>query len=141
MKTYFTCLKFLMLIYLWTSMLINWPFWSWRQYLFFWILSLKTMLKKLYFSYKIYINIFQQQINIFSNSYFFFYVRDFCRQDDSCDYYFSVDADVVLTNPRTLKILIEQNRYHIKFNHSLFGKWSFSSSVWTYCNDICGMNK
>uniref|UniRef100_G1NUP6 PLOD1-3-like GT domain-containing protein n=1 Tax=Myotis lucifugus TaxID=59463 RepID=G1NUP6_MYOLU len=35
---------------------------------------------------------------------------DFCRQDDSCDYYFSVDADVVLTNPRTLKILIEQNR-------------------------------
>lgn len=35
---------------------------------------------------------------------------DFCRQDEKCDYYFSVDADVVLTNPRTLKILIEQNR-------------------------------
>ncbi|KAK2090463.1 Procollagen-lysine,2-oxoglutarate 5-dioxygenase 2 [Saguinus oedipus] len=35
---------------------------------------------------------------------------DFCRQDENCDYYFSVDADVVLTNPRTLKILIEQNR-------------------------------
>ncbi|XP_019487107.1 PREDICTED: procollagen-lysine,2-oxoglutarate 5-dioxygenase 2 [Hipposideros armiger] len=35
---------------------------------------------------------------------------DFCRQDKNCDYYFSVDADVVLTNPRTLKILIEQNR-------------------------------
>ncbi|XP_045395364.1 procollagen-lysine,2-oxoglutarate 5-dioxygenase 2 isoform X3 [Lemur catta] len=35
---------------------------------------------------------------------------DFCRQDEKCDYYFSVDSDVVLTNPRTLKILIEQNR-------------------------------
>ncbi|KAB1283639.1 Procollagen-lysine; 2-oxoglutarate 5-dioxygenase 2 [Camelus dromedarius] len=35
---------------------------------------------------------------------------DFCRQDANCDYYFNVDADVVLTNPRTLKILIEQNR-------------------------------
>nr|KAF6475682.1 procollagen-lysine,2-oxoglutarate 5-dioxygenase 2 [Rousettus aegyptiacus] len=35
---------------------------------------------------------------------------DFCRQDKNCDYYFSVDADVILTNPRTLKILIEQNR-------------------------------
>lgn len=35
---------------------------------------------------------------------------DFCRQDENCEYYFSVDADVVLTNPRTLKILIEQNR-------------------------------
>ncbi|EPY87143.1 procollagen-lysine,2-oxoglutarate 5-dioxygenase 2 precursor [Camelus ferus] len=30
--------------------------------------------------------------------------------DANCDYYFNVDADVVLTNPRTLKILIEQNR-------------------------------
>lgn len=38
-------------------------------------------------------------------------IRDFCRQDEKCDYYFSVDSDVVLTNPRTLKLLIEQNRY------------------------------
>ncbi|XP_039616486.1 procollagen-lysine,2-oxoglutarate 5-dioxygenase 2 isoform X2 [Polypterus senegalus] len=35
---------------------------------------------------------------------------DLCRQDESCDYYFSIDADVVLTNPKTLKLLIEQNR-------------------------------
>uniref|UniRef100_A0A8C2TMF7 procollagen-lysine 5-dioxygenase n=1 Tax=Coturnix japonica TaxID=93934 RepID=A0A8C2TMF7_COTJA len=35
---------------------------------------------------------------------------DLCRQDDACEYYFSIDADVVLTNPKTLKILIEQNR-------------------------------
>uniref|UniRef100_A0A5F8GCT7 procollagen-lysine 5-dioxygenase n=1 Tax=Monodelphis domestica TaxID=13616 RepID=A0A5F8GCT7_MONDO len=35
---------------------------------------------------------------------------DLCRQDGQCDYYFSLDADVVLTNPKTLKILIEQNR-------------------------------
>ncbi|XP_068136862.1 procollagen-lysine,2-oxoglutarate 5-dioxygenase 2 isoform X2 [Hyperolius riggenbachi] len=33
-----------------------------------------------------------------------------CRQDEHCDYYFSIDADVVLTNPKTLKLLIEQNR-------------------------------
>lgn len=36
--------------------------------------------------------------------------RDLCRQDEACEYYFSIDADVVLTNPKTLKILIEQNR-------------------------------
>ncbi|KAM6414638.1 procollagen-lysine,2-oxoglutarate 5-dioxygenase 2 isoform 2-T2 [Rhynochetos jubatus] len=35
---------------------------------------------------------------------------DLCRQDKTCEYYFSVDADVVLTNPKTLRILIEQNR-------------------------------
>ncbi|XP_044146142.1 procollagen-lysine,2-oxoglutarate 5-dioxygenase 2 isoform X2 [Bufo gargarizans] len=35
---------------------------------------------------------------------------DICRQDKQCDYYFSLDADVVLTNPKTLKLLIEQNR-------------------------------
>ncbi|KAG8445321.1 hypothetical protein GDO86_010202 [Hymenochirus boettgeri] len=35
---------------------------------------------------------------------------DICRQDKECDYYFSIDADVMLTNPQTLKILIEQNR-------------------------------
>ncbi|KAM8952712.1 procollagen-lysine,2-oxoglutarate 5-dioxygenase 2 [Pelodytes ibericus] len=35
---------------------------------------------------------------------------DLCRQNQECDYYFSIDADVVLTNPSTLKLLIEQNR-------------------------------
>ncbi|CAI9614095.1 unnamed protein product [Staurois parvus] len=35
---------------------------------------------------------------------------DICRQDEHCDYYFSIDADVVLTNPKALKLLIEQNR-------------------------------
>ncbi|KAM5163708.1 procollagen-lysine,2-oxoglutarate 5-dioxygenase 2 isoform 2-T2 [Mantella aurantiaca] len=35
---------------------------------------------------------------------------DICRQDNQCDYYFSIDADVAVTNPKTLKILIEQNR-------------------------------
>uniref|UniRef100_A0A671QBR3 procollagen-lysine 5-dioxygenase n=1 Tax=Sinocyclocheilus anshuiensis TaxID=1608454 RepID=A0A671QBR3_9TELE len=33
-----------------------------------------------------------------------------CRKDLSCDYYFSIDADVMLTNRQTLKLLIEQNR-------------------------------
>lgn len=32
-----------------------------------------------------------------------------CRQDQSCDYFFSVDVDVVLKNESTLKILIEHN--------------------------------
>ncbi|KAL9845238.1 procollagen-lysine,2-oxoglutarate 5-dioxygenase 2 isoform 2-T2 [Geothlypis trichas] len=35
---------------------------------------------------------------------------DLCRQDKTCEYYLSIDADVVLTNPKTLRILIEQNR-------------------------------
>lgn len=35
--------------------------------------------------------------------------RDMCRQDQSCDYFFSVDVDVVLKNESTLKILIEHN--------------------------------
>lgn len=39
-----------------------------------------------------------------------FFYRDVCRQDEQCDYYFSIDADVVVMNPKTLRILIEQNR-------------------------------
>uniref|UniRef100_A0A3B3XZK3 procollagen-lysine 5-dioxygenase n=1 Tax=Poecilia mexicana TaxID=48701 RepID=A0A3B3XZK3_9TELE len=35
---------------------------------------------------------------------------DLCRKDSSCDYYFSIDSDVMLTNRQTLKLLIEQNR-------------------------------
>uniref|UniRef100_A0A672KA20 Procollagen-lysine,2-oxoglutarate 5-dioxygenase 2 n=1 Tax=Sinocyclocheilus grahami TaxID=75366 RepID=A0A672KA20_SINGR len=35
---------------------------------------------------------------------------DLCRKDLSCDYYFSIDADVMLTNRQTIKLLIEQNR-------------------------------
>lgn len=35
--------------------------------------------------------------------------RDMCRQDQTCDYFFSVDVDVVLKNESTLKILFEHN--------------------------------
>uniref|UniRef100_A0AAQ4PNH5 Procollagen-lysine, 2-oxoglutarate 5-dioxygenase 2 n=1 Tax=Gasterosteus aculeatus aculeatus TaxID=481459 RepID=A0AAQ4PNH5_GASAC len=35
---------------------------------------------------------------------------DLCRKDAACDYYFSLDSDVMLTNRQTLKLLIEQNR-------------------------------
>ncbi|XP_044855947.1 multifunctional procollagen lysine hydroxylase and glycosyltransferase LH3 isoform X2 [Mauremys mutica] len=35
---------------------------------------------------------------------------DLCRQDPDCDYYFSLDADVALTNPGTLRALIRRNR-------------------------------
>jgi len=34
----------------------------------------------------------------------------YCKQIH-CDYYFSVDADVTLNNPKTLQLLIQQNRY------------------------------
>uniref|UniRef100_A0A4W5LHK1 Procollagen-lysine, 2-oxoglutarate 5-dioxygenase 2 n=1 Tax=Hucho hucho TaxID=62062 RepID=A0A4W5LHK1_9TELE len=33
-----------------------------------------------------------------------------CRKDPGCDFYLSMDSDVMLTNRQTLKILIEQNR-------------------------------
>lgn len=36
--------------------------------------------------------------------------RDSCRQNPECEFYFSLDADAVLTNPETLRVLIEQNR-------------------------------
>lgn len=36
--------------------------------------------------------------------------RDLCRQDPGCTYYFSVDADVALTEPQILRLLIEQNK-------------------------------
>ncbi|XP_033964506.1 procollagen-lysine,2-oxoglutarate 5-dioxygenase 2 isoform X2 [Pseudochaenichthys georgianus] len=35
---------------------------------------------------------------------------DICRQDVTCDFYFSMDSDVMLTNRQTLKLLVEQNR-------------------------------
>uniref|UniRef100_H2V8M9 procollagen-lysine 5-dioxygenase n=1 Tax=Takifugu rubripes TaxID=31033 RepID=H2V8M9_TAKRU len=35
---------------------------------------------------------------------------DLCRKDAACDFYFSVDSDVMLTNSQTLKLLVEQNR-------------------------------
>uniref|UniRef100_A0A6I8NJN9 Procollagen-lysine,2-oxoglutarate 5-dioxygenase 1 n=1 Tax=Ornithorhynchus anatinus TaxID=9258 RepID=A0A6I8NJN9_ORNAN len=35
---------------------------------------------------------------------------DLCRKDRDCTYYFSVDADVALKNPETLRLLIEQNK-------------------------------
>uniref|UniRef100_A0A7N6BWI4 Procollagen-lysine,2-oxoglutarate 5-dioxygenase 1 n=1 Tax=Anabas testudineus TaxID=64144 RepID=A0A7N6BWI4_ANATE len=34
---------------------------------------------------------------------------DMCRKDEDCDYFFSLDIEVVLKNENTLKILIEQN--------------------------------
>uniref|UniRef100_A0A8C0EB18 Procollagen-lysine,2-oxoglutarate 5-dioxygenase 1 n=1 Tax=Bubo bubo TaxID=30461 RepID=A0A8C0EB18_BUBBB len=35
---------------------------------------------------------------------------DLCRKDPDCDYYFSLDAEIVLKNTETLRILIEQNK-------------------------------
>ncbi|CAN0422230.1 unnamed protein product [Lampetra fluviatilis] len=50
---------------------------------------------------------------------------DLCRQDKACDFYMSIDSDVVLTNQQTLKILIQQNRGVIAPMVSRHGKlWS-----------------
>lgn len=37
-----------------------------------------------------------------------------CKKDPKCDYFFSIDSDVALTNPETLRILIEENKYVLK---------------------------
>lgn len=42
--------------------------------------------------------------------FFILLFRDLCRKDATCDYYFSIDSDVMLTNRQTVKLLIEQNR-------------------------------
>ncbi|KAG9269442.1 procollagen-lysine,2-oxoglutarate 5-dioxygenase 3-like [Astyanax mexicanus] len=48
-----------------------------------------------------------------------------CRKDPSCGYYFSIDSDVALTNPDTLRILIEENKSVIAPMLSRHGKlWS-----------------
>ncbi|KAJ8338131.1 hypothetical protein SKAU_G00370970 [Synaphobranchus kaupii] len=50
---------------------------------------------------------------------------DSCRQDLKCDYYFSIDADVAVTNPDILRILIEENKPVIAPMLSRHGKlWS-----------------
>ncbi|PNJ85608.1 PLOD3 isoform 9, partial [Pongo abelii] len=50
---------------------------------------------------------------------------DLCRQDPECEFYFSLDADTVLTNLQTLRILIEENRKVIAPMLSRHGKlWS-----------------
>lgn len=33
-----------------------------------------------------------------------------CKKDPECEFYFSMDSDVALTNPDTLRILIEENK-------------------------------
>ncbi|XP_053715986.1 multifunctional procollagen lysine hydroxylase and glycosyltransferase LH3 [Synchiropus splendidus] len=48
-----------------------------------------------------------------------------CKKDPQCDYYFSMDSDVALTNPDTLRILIEENKSVIAPMLSKHGKlWS-----------------
>ncbi|XP_015680219.1 procollagen-lysine,2-oxoglutarate 5-dioxygenase 1, partial [Protobothrops mucrosquamatus] len=48
-----------------------------------------------------------------------------CKQNPACEYYFSLDAEVVLKNPDTLQILMEQNKFVIAPLVSRMGKlWS-----------------
>uniref|UniRef100_A0A8C8RQX8 Procollagen-lysine,2-oxoglutarate 5-dioxygenase 1 n=1 Tax=Pelusios castaneus TaxID=367368 RepID=A0A8C8RQX8_9SAUR len=50
---------------------------------------------------------------------------DMCRQDPDCEYYFSLDAEVVLKNSKILRFLIEQNKLVIAPLVSRLGKlWS-----------------
>nr|XP_020137321.1 procollagen-lysine,2-oxoglutarate 5-dioxygenase 3-like [Microcebus murinus] len=51
--------------------------------------------------------------------------RDSCQQDLKCEFYFSLDADAVLSNPQTLPSLMEENRKVIAPMLSRHGKlWS-----------------
>ncbi|KAM3824071.1 LOW QUALITY PROTEIN: procollagen-lysine,2-oxoglutarate 5-dioxygenase 1 [Vipera latastei] len=48
-----------------------------------------------------------------------------CKQNPACEYYFSLDAEVVLKNPDALQILMEQNKFVIAPLVSRIGKlWS-----------------
>ncbi|KAM4714261.1 multifunctional procollagen lysine hydroxylase and glycosyltransferase LH3 [Anableps anableps] len=48
-----------------------------------------------------------------------------CRKNPGCDYFFSIDSDVALTNPDTLRILMEENKPVIAPMLSKHGKlWS-----------------
>ncbi|TNM93932.1 hypothetical protein fugu_002108 [Takifugu bimaculatus] len=48
-----------------------------------------------------------------------------CKKDPRCEFYFSIDSDVALTNPDTLRILIEENKSVIAPMLSKHGKlWS-----------------
>ncbi|XP_072314667.1 multifunctional procollagen lysine hydroxylase and glycosyltransferase LH3 isoform X2 [Eucyclogobius newberryi] len=48
-----------------------------------------------------------------------------CHKDPGCDYFFSIDSDVALTNPDTLRLLIQENRSVIAPVLSKHGKlWS-----------------
>lgn len=48
-----------------------------------------------------------------------------CKKDLGCDYYFSIDSDVALTNPDTIRLLIQENRPVIAPMLSKHGKlWS-----------------
>lgn len=48
-----------------------------------------------------------------------------CQKNPGCDYFFSIDSDVALTNPDTLRILIEENKPVIAPMLSRHGKlWS-----------------
>ncbi|XP_016286343.1 multifunctional procollagen lysine hydroxylase and glycosyltransferase LH3 isoform X2 [Monodelphis domestica] len=50
---------------------------------------------------------------------------DSCRQDSECEFYFSLDADAIITNSQTLRNLIEENRKVIAPMLSRHGKlWS-----------------
>ncbi|XP_042328960.1 multifunctional procollagen lysine hydroxylase and glycosyltransferase LH3 isoform X2 [Sceloporus undulatus] len=50
---------------------------------------------------------------------------DLCRQDNTCHYYFSLDADVVVTNSEILQTLIQENKKVIAPMMSRYGKlWS-----------------
>uniref|UniRef100_A0A8C9RGF4 procollagen-lysine 5-dioxygenase n=1 Tax=Scleropages formosus TaxID=113540 RepID=A0A8C9RGF4_SCLFO len=53
---------------------------------------------------------------------------DLCRRDVECDFYFSMDSDVTLTNGAALRLLIEQNRKIIAPLVSRRGK--MSSNFW-----------
>ena len=60
-----------------------------------------------------------------------------CKKDPACDYYFSIDSDVALINPDTLRILIEENKYVPSCVHDVIT--FFLSLVWkSLSNSLLG---
>lgn len=72
--------------------------------------------------------------------FFFSGYRDLCRKDPDCDYYFSLDAEIVLKNTETLRILIEQNKWVLCSEQSLLvtlhRRYTMSSLITEMCKAV-----
>lgn len=62
--------------------------------------------------------------------------RDLCRKDPDCDYYFSLDAEIVLKNTETLRILIEQNKWVLWSEQSLLVMFRTRNTVNSFITEM-----
>lgn len=63
--------------------------------------------------------------------------RDLCRKDPDCDYYFSLDAEIVLKNTETLRILIEQNKWVLLSEQSLLVIFHARNTGSSFTTEMC----